>query len=128
MSTITFQKAAMSDLVLERGRLLPFSPEAISINQDMYLTESNNAKTVKYGDNLSLVKLSFNNLTKDNYDGTVNGLKIWFENALIDWTLNSFTMIDEAGIINTVRLWQKDFTMPLKSNSRYLIGLTLKLE
>ena len=128
MATITFQKASMTDLILERGRLLPTTPEVISINQDMYLTESNDAKTVKYGTNLKTSKLSFNNLTVDNYNGTVNGLKTWFEDALIDWTLNSFTLINEAGETLTVRLWQKKFSMGLKSNSRYSVNLLLKIE
>ena len=126
--SIVFQKSGLSDLTIERGRLFPFSPKNITVHQDRYLTESNNAKIVDYGANLQLIKLSFKNLTKDNYDGAINGLKTWFETSNINWSVNSFTMIDESGVSYTVRFWQKDFQMPQQVNGRYEITLILKVE
>jgi len=128
MSKIIFQKTGMSDLTLENGRLVPFSPDEIEINQDKYLTESNNAKIIVYGANLELLKLKFKNLPKDNYDGSINGLKTWFSNSIINWLANSFTLLDENGISYTVRLWQNKFKTIKSSNERYVIELLLKKE
>lgn len=122
--SIKFSKAGMSDLTLERGRLFPvISP--ITINQDRYLTESNNPKVIDYGDNLELKELKFNYLSKDNYDGATNGLKTWFEDSTINWCENNFTLTDENGATHTVRLWQDKFDMRMTSNGRYTISLTL---
>lgn len=124
--SIVFQKGGMSDLALERGRLLPYSPENININQEKYLTESNNPKITDYGSNLKLISLQFSHLTKDNYDGTVNGLKTWFEDSTINWLESSFTMVDENNVSHTIRLWQDKFEMSMSSNGRYSIFLIFK--
>ena len=46
--SIVFSKAGLSDLTLERGRLYPIS-KPIQINQELYMTESLNAKVVDFG-------------------------------------------------------------------------------
>ena len=119
---IKFQKSGMSDLTIEKGRLFPVS-EPIEINQEIHLTESNNPKVIVYGDNLKIIELKFKGLTKDNYNGTVNGLYTWFNDSNINWMENSFTMIDEQGVSHTVRLYQKKFDMKMDSNGRYSIAL-----
>ena len=119
---IKFQKSGMSDLTLEKGRLFPVSAP-IEINQELHLTESNNPVVIVYGDNLNLIELKFKGLTKDNYDGTVNGLKTWFEDSNINWMENNFTLIDEKGVSHTVRLYQKKFDMKMDSNGRYSVSL-----
>ncbi len=127
-TSIVFSAGGMSDLTLERGRLVPYSPEDVTINQDNYLTESNNPKVTNYGDNLNLINLSFRHLSKDNYDGTVNGLKTWFEDANINWMVNNFTLTDENGQAHTVRLWNKKWRMSADRGGRYSITLRLLKE
>jgi len=51
---IIFQKTGLSDLTLERGRLFPIV-EPITINQELYLTESMTPKVVDYGNTLMLI-------------------------------------------------------------------------
>lgn len=126
--SIVFSKSGMSNLTLERGRLFPFSEGDIEINQDRYLTEDNNPIVINYGDNLELVVLSFSFLTKDNYDGAVNGLKTWFEDSNIEWSSNSFTLTDENGVAHTVRYWDDKFSMPKNVNGRYSGKLILLKE
>lgn len=123
---IQFTKGGMSDLTLEHGRLFPVE-QPIEVNQENYLTESLNAKVIDFGGSITIYKLRFNNLTRDNYDGTVNGLKTWFENSNINWMMNTFSLIDENGVTHTVQLWQKEFNMRMLPNSRYEIELILKV-
>ena len=92
------------------------------------MTESNNPIVVDYGDNLEFINLNFKNLSKDNYDGAVNGLKTWFESSEINWSANNFTLIDELGVSNTVRLWESSFGMAFKANGLYEISLKLLKE
>lgn len=122
--SIVFQKSGLSDLTLERGRIFPVEEAQIKINQETYLTESMNPKVVNYGSTLKLIRLKFAGLSRDNYDGTINGLKTWFESSQINWSENNFVMIDEMGISHTVRLWQKQFSMKQDSPNRYSITLT----
>jgi len=126
--SIVFQKGGLSDLTLERGRLVPYSPEEQEINQERYLTEDNNPKVVDYGSNHKTMKLAFSFLTKDNYDGATNGLRTWFEDSNIDWCMNNFTLVDENSVSYTVRLWQKKFTVKKHSNDRYSLSLIFKIE
>ncbi len=128
MSTIVFQKAGLSDLTIERGRILPLELDNIAVNHDMYLTEDNKPKVTDYGDSLNLIRLAFKSLTKDNYDGVVNGLKTWFESTQINWAENSFTMTDESQVVHTVRWWQKKFGMPLSAAGLYSISFILLKE
>ncbi len=126
--SIVFKKSGMSDLTLERGRVVPYQTQEQKINQERYLTESYNTKVVNYGSNAQYLELSFKHLTKDNYDGTVNGLKTWFDDSSINWSMNSFTMLDENGISYTVRLWQNNFKMAVDGAGRYSVKLILKVE
>ena len=126
--SIVFSKSGLSDLTLERGRMFPYSDGSITIHQDRYLTESNEAKVVDYGSDLTMIVLRFQYLSKDNYNGATNGLKTWFQTSEINWSANSFTMTDEDGVAHTVRFWQGDFSMPKTSNGRYQIQLVLKEE
>ena len=123
--SIVFSKAALSDLTLEHGRMLPYDVEDIQINQENYLTESLNPKVVDYGGSVNFIKLDFRYLSKDNYDGTVNGLKTWFASTAINYCANNFTMTDEKGGTHTVRLWQNKFTMSNDVANRYGISLIL---
>lgn len=125
--SIVFSHASLSDLTLERGRIYPVS-QPIQINQDRYLTESNNPKVIDYGDDLNFIQLNFQYLSKDNYDGATNGLKTWFQDSNINYSENSFTLTDEDGVAHTVRFWQANFNMPQTSNGRYQISLTLLKE
>ena len=124
MSKIIFSKAAMSDLYLERGRLYPVSKPQEK-HQERHLTESMNPKVVSYPGTLTLWQLEFNYLSQNNYDGTTHGLKTWFENSLINYSENSFTLTDEDGVTHTVRLWQDVFDMKRHGSGRYSISLTL---
>jgi len=128
MASIVFSASGMSDLTLERGRAVPYSPENIEANQDNYLTESNNPKVIDYGNDLEMISLSFQHLSKDNYDGAINGLKTWFENANINWMENSFTLTDENGASHTVRLWSKRWRMIRGRGGRYSVTLPLLKE
>jgi len=126
--SIVFSKAGMDSLTLERGRTMPYSPKEIEIHQERYLTESNNAKITDYGSDLTLIKLGFNYLSKDNYDGATNGLYTWFSSSTINWSENSFTLTDEVGVAHTVRLWQSNFNMPKMRGGRYQTQLIFKEE
>ncbi|NOY60294.1 MAG: hypothetical protein GXO75_15400 [Calditrichaeota bacterium] len=122
--SIVFQKSGLSDLTIEGGRLYPVS-EPIRANQERYLTEDNSPKVVNYGDPLKLIKLVLDGLTRDNFDGTVNGLKTWFENSSINYSENNFTMVDETGQSRTVRLWQDDLDIKETSPGVFQVTLTL---
>lgn len=122
--SIVFSKAGLSDLTLERGRLYPLSTP-IEINQELYLTENLNPKIIDYGSTITYWKLAFNHLSKDNYNGTVNGLYTWFSSSTINWSEANFTLTDEKGVTHTVRLWQTNFDMPQNEGGRYSISLTL---
>ena len=126
--SIVFSKSGLSDLTLERGRIYPYSEGDIEIHQDRYLTESNEAKVVDYGTDLTMIVVRFQYLTKDNYDGATNGLKTWFQTSEINWSANSFTLNDENGVDHTVRFWQGNFSMPRTSSGRYQIQLIFKEE
>lgn len=122
--SIVFQKSGMSDLTLERGRILP-KKNPIEINQERYLTQNNKPIVVNYGSSLNLIEVEFNYLSKDNYDGAVNGLKTWFEDTSINWSANNFTLVDELGESHTVRFWQDKFDMQQNVGGRYSIKFTL---
>lgn len=124
---IVFQKAGLSDLTLERGRLFPVS-SPITINQENYLTEDMNPKVVDYGATAQLLAIELDGLSKDNYNGAVNGLYTWFASSTINWCENSFTLVDEYGSSHTVRLWQKEFDMQQVGPNRYQLSLTLLKE
>ena len=128
MSTIIFQQAGMSDLTIEHGRTLPLELDDITINQERYLTEDNKPKVVDYGDDQNIIRMHFKSLTKDNFDGTINGLRTWFQNALINWSQFSFTMVDEAGATHTVRYWTDKFRMPMAVNGLFSITFELLKE
>ena len=127
MRKIVFQKTGMSDLTLERARSYPIS-EPYQLNQERYLTENGQPKVVKYGDPVRFIEVQLKGLSRDNYDGVVNGLLTWFSDPNIDWSKNSFTMIDEYGQQHTVRLWQDDFNMKQDSWDSYSIRLKLLKE
>ena len=124
---ITFKKTGLTDLVISRGRILP-SSEPIIINQDKLITSSNNVIIIDKGINTKLIKLSFKFLTKDNYDGAINGLKTWFENSQINWMENTFTLVDENNVEKTVRLWDDKFDMKFEKGDTYSVSLTLRDE
>jgi len=67
-------------------------------------------------------------LSKDNYDGSINGLKTWFENAAIDWRKNYFQYTDESGSEYDVRLWDEVFSMEEYASNRYRIRILLREE
>lgn len=122
--SIVFSKGGLSDLTLTRGRIFPLA-EPIEINQEINLTDGMNPKVTDYGGTAVFWQVTFLYLTKDNFDGAVNGLKTWFSSTVINWCENSFTLIDESGVSHTVRLWQKQFNMPENSNGRYSVSFTL---
>jgi len=123
--SIVFQKAGLSDLTFERGRSIPYSPEDLEISQERYLTENMNPKVVDYGATLNTIKLMFEYLSKDNFDGSVNGLKTWFASTQVNYSANNFTMIDETGASKTVRLWQDKMSWGVNVAGRYSIELNL---
>lgn len=122
---ITFRKTGLSDLILERGRLFPLK-NPITINQERYLTESNTPVVVDYGNPEKIIEVHVEFLTRDNYDGTINGLKTWFESSTINYSLNSFTLIDENGYEHTVQLWQDDLDFSENISGRYSVKMDLK--
>ena len=126
--SIVFKKSGVSDLTLERGRIVPYSTEEDQINQERYLTENYTSKVVNYGSNGKFLELTFKHLTKDNYDGTANGLRTWFNNSNINWSKYSFTLVDEDGVSHTVRLWQNRFKMGVDNAGRYSVKLIFKVE
>ncbi len=127
MSKIVWQKGGMSDLTIDKGRSFPVS-EPIEINQERYMTESFNAKVISYGSSAKFIQLDISGVPKDNYDGTVNGIKTWFEDSNVNWSENSFTMIDERGNTLTVRFWQDGFSMPEAWAHRHNVSILLKVE
>lgn len=124
---IIFSHASMSDLTIERGRLFPLR-EPIELNQERQLTENKNPKVIDYGGYLNLWEMRFEGLSKDNYDGVVNGLKTWFQDSNINWAQNNFTLTDESGTDHTMRYWADDFDMPADADNRYSITLILLKE
>lgn len=127
MQAIIFQKGGLSDLTLERARIFPIN-RIQNINQELYLTESMAPKVVNYGGSSKIIEVVLEGLSKDNYDGTVNGLKTWFENSSINWSENNFTMLDEYGESFTVRYWQNNFNMPEIKGDQYSISFQLLVE
>ena len=124
---IVFQKSGLSDLTIQRGRAFPVrNPH--KPNQIRHLTENNQAKVISFGQALRLVELQVGGLNADNYNGAVNGLQTWFSSSQINYSLNSFTMIDEYGESNTVRLWQDDFEVVETEPGIFAIKVTLKIE
>ena len=123
--SIVFQKGGLSDLTLEHGRMMPYDIDDIDINQDMYLTENMNPKVVDYGGTANFILLQFRNLSKDNYDGSTNGLKTWFQATAINYAENNFTLVDENGVSHTVRLWQNKFKIIKDSSERYHFQIKL---
>lgn len=124
---ITFRKSGLSDLVIPRGRLYP-AKTPIEINQDRLLTESNNPIVVNYGDHLELLEISLEGLTRDSYDGTVNGIKSWFKNSAINFAENNFTIEDEHGESFTVRYWAGNFDMQETGENNFSVKLKLLIE
>jgi len=125
---ITFEKNGLTSLTIAGGRITPYSPEDQILNQETYLTESSNPKVVNYGSNLNLIKLVLKNLSKDNYDGSTQGIKTWFETSTINWSSASFTLKDEFGTDYLARLWQNKFSVKARPNSRYDITIILKVD
>jgi len=127
MGKIVFSKTGLSNLTIEQARSFPLLEE-ITINQQMYLTEGNEAKVVDYGDDLEIINIVIGGLSHDNLTGTVNGLLTWFKNSAINWAQNSFTMTDETGAAQTVRFWDKKFKKVQKANGIFDISFKLKKE
>lgn len=126
--SITFAIAGRSDLTMERGRIIPYVPIEYKIDQLLHFTEQNNPKVTDYGSNIQFIKLSFKHLSKDQYDGTVNGLETWFSSSQVNWAANSFTMTDEEGNTHTVRFWQNSFQMTRDAGGRYTVSFVLLKE
>jgi len=124
---MTFSKSGRSNLTLERGRLYPVSI-SYTKNQERYLTEGMNPKVVSYSGTLQLFNLSFSYLSKDNFDGTVNGLKTWFQSTQINYSEYNFTLTDENGVTHTVRLWDDNFEMGKDVSGRYFVTIKLLKE
>lgn len=127
MAKIVFQKSGLSDLTLERGRIFPVS-SPIQVNQERYLTESLNAKVVVYSPSASFMEFKLAGISKDNFDGATNGLKTWFESSQVNWSENSFTLLDEDNVEHTVRLWQDELNVEEISPNRYQVTLLFKEE
>lgn len=114
-------------LIFEKGRIFP-KPNPIEINQAMGFSEDMKAKVADMGNNLELIDVMMQRLTKDQYDGTVNGLKTWFDNTNINWRKNTFTFQDETGAKITVRLLDENFDMPEVVSGFYSFKLRLMQE
>jgi len=123
---IIFKKTGLSDLYIPVGRTFP-SNEPIQTNQNLYLTSGSQAKVVVTQAVHKTLELRLDGLPRDSFDGVFNGIKTWFESAIINWSYASFTMTDENGADHTVRLWQKKFNMPRVNNGLYSTKLLLKV-
>jgi len=127
MPSIVFKKSGLSDLTIETGRVYPVR-RPVRVNQARYLTESMNPKVVSYGSTVEFIVLELAGLPRDNYDGTVNGIKTWLSSSVINWSAASFTLVDERGDTHTVRYWADEFDMPRVYANRYSTTLTLLKE
>jgi len=127
MSKIVFQKSGLSDLTLEHGRSYPTSI-VIEVNQERYLTEDFKPKVIDFGSSHETMVIKLEGISKDNIDGAINGLRTWFEASQVTWALNSFTMINERGINQTIRWWDKSFKIKEVSPNRYDVSFIVKVE
>ena len=124
---ITFKKTGKSDLTIKNGRILP-AKDSIQINQIKTLTSGNNPIVVDYSNSKKIYKLVLKNLSKDEFSGSINGIKTWFKSPEINWMMNSFTMILTDGTQKIVRLWNNKFDMNMKPNFRYDLIIELREE
>lgn len=127
MSAILFQKSGMSDLTLANGVILP-KKHTYQINQKRYFTESMNAVVLSLSSKAELLILRIADVSKDNFNGSVNGLKTWFDNSLINYSENNFTLVDENGETSTVRLWADNFEIDETQPGLFSLELTLLKE
>ena len=122
--SITLLKGGLADLVLTRGRLVPYKKDQHTINQERYLTESSNSKVTKYGSNSEFMEIQLKNIPESEYVLLI----AWFESSQVDWSLNAFSLTDEKGISNSVRLWQNNFEGKAKANNAFDVKILLKVE
>jgi hypothetical protein len=125
---ITFQGSGMSDLAVQHGRSFPFSPSSIEWNQEVHLTEEYNSKILDFGSSIEFIQVVLTGLTRDNYQGSVNGLRTWFMDSNINGAETSFTFIDENNETHTVRLWQTKINFQLDGFDSYSVSFVLKKE
>lgn len=121
---LTFQKAGLTDLVIEGGRSLPITTE-LTFNQERVLTEDRQPKVVDYGGDIEqLYQVNLENLSVKDF----RDLKAWFSSSQVNGALNNFTMIDEDGTSLTVRLWSDKVTLTMNAFGVYSASFLLRGE
>ncbi|MDZ7355755.1 MAG: hypothetical protein ONB55_21760 [candidate division KSB1 bacterium] len=121
---IVFQKSGLSDLTFENGRAYPLiSP--VEFNQEIYETEDRSVKVVDYGG--TPVEYIQINLPGMNQKEAL-GLLAWFKSSQVNGAANNFTVINENGESQTVRLWQTQIEIEQDGFGIYNASLTLRKE
>lgn len=121
---ITFQKSGLSDLVLENGRSYPLS-FPVEFNQVLYESESRTVKIIDYGGApVEFIEVNLPALSQKE----ATGLIAWFKSAQVNGAANAFTLVNENGESQTVRLWQTRIEAVQEGFGVYSASLTLRKE
>lgn len=121
---VVFQKSGLSDLTFENGRAYPLS-SPVEFNQEIYENEDRSVKVVDYGG--TPVEYIQINLPGMNQKEAL-GLLAWFKSSQVNGAANTFTMVNENGESQTVRLWQTRVETEQDGFGIYSASFTLRKE
>jgi len=121
---LTKTGATGSPLTLDKGRFLPAN-EPRNIAQDRGIAGGGQVKVVSYGDTERFFKVKIDRISKSNRDALIT----FFEDANVEWGLNTITFTDENSTNYTVRLWNiKGIDFPQVKGGFYNIDLLFRQE
>ena len=125
MALPTFTKTSVTTFTFEKGRYLPVN-SPINPNQDIGIGGGGAVKVVNHGTAEQLYEIVINNVSSTNRDA----LLTFLQDALVNYTLNTFTFTEEDGATtHTVRLWKAEgLDFPQVRGGLYNIRLLLRVE
>lgn len=120
---ITFQKSGLTDLVFESGRSYPLS-SPVEFDQVIYESESRKVKVIDYGNTVEFIEINLPAMTQKEATGLIS----WFKSTQVNGAANTFTLVNENGESQTVRLWQTRIETTQEGFGVYSASLTLRKE
>jgi len=120
MGMPTFSKAGVTTWTAEKGESVPYSrtpiPRQVHTESEDGTDQVSNLGSLTYQ-----IPLRFKNVSVSNY----NDLVSFFSNALVNWSVNTFTYTDSASAGHTVRLAPLSFQYSVSAN-QVTVSMMLK--
>ncbi len=110
--------------IFEKARFLPAN-QPITPRQIISVAGGGRVKVTDLGDPDEFFEIRINRVSKTNRDNLLG----FIQDATVNYSLYTFTFIDEDSVSHTVRLWDTDgLDFPKVRGGLYNISLTLRKE